>query len=100
MYYVYNVAGLETTMRRTQVFLRDDQKQSLRSIASRTGRKQSDLIRRGVDIMIEREQNRVHDWKQALRNTKGLWKDQEGMDEWQSRIRRDLTLRHKNLFSE
>ncbi|MCF6263700.1 MAG: hypothetical protein L3J24_08975 [Xanthomonadales bacterium] len=87
-------------MRRAQVFLRDDQQQSLRSIASCTGRKQSDLIRQGVDLMIEQEQNRVHDWKQALRNTKGLWKDREDMGEWQASIRRDLTLRHKSLFSK
>ncbi|MCF6264212.1 MAG: hypothetical protein L3J24_11580 [Xanthomonadales bacterium] len=81
---------MKTTMQRAQVFLRDDQKQSLRSIASRTGRKQSDLIRRGVDLIIEREQNRVHDWKQALQNTKGLWKNREDMDEHQAMIRRDL----------
>ncbi len=50
-------------MQRAQVFLRDDQKQSLRTITARTGRKQSDLIRSGVDLIIEKEQQRVSDWK-------------------------------------
>ncbi len=87
-------------MQRSQVFLRDDQKQSLSTIAARTGRKQSDLIRSGVDLIIEKEQQRVSDWKKALKQTRGMWKDRDGIDAFQAEIRKDLGRRHQKLFSE
>jgi predicted transcriptional regulator len=79
-------------MQRAQVFLRDDQKQSLRTIAARTGRKQSDIIRRGVDLIIEKEQKRVHDWKKALQQARGMWKDRDDLNDLRTEIRQGLNL--------
>jgi len=39
-------------MQRTQVFIRDDQKEDLSRLALITGRKQSDFIREGIDLFI------------------------------------------------
>ena len=84
-------------MERAQVFLRDDQKKSLRSIAASTGRKQSDLIRSGVDLIIENEQKKADDWKLALLGVRGIW---EGRDDFQDQIRSDVNQRFDRLFSE
>ncbi len=87
-------------MQRSQVFLRDDQKNSLRTISARTGLKQSDLIRRGVDLIIEKEQQQVKNWKKALIQARGIWKDRDDPGFSQAEIRRDLKKRHETLFSE
>jgi len=87
-------------MQRAQVFLRDDQKKSLRTIAARTGRKQSDLIRSGVDLLIEKEKQRVQDWKSALINARGIWKDRDDVGTVQEKIRDGLNRRRKCLFPE
>lgn len=88
------------TMQRAQVFLRDDQKKSLRTISARTGRKQSDLIRRGVDLIIEKEQQQIENWKKALTQARGIWKDRDDLGRLQTEIRNGLKKRHDKLFSE
>lgn len=67
-------------MRKVQVFLREDQKTALASIAGRTGRKQSDLIRRGVDLLIERAENDDRDWRAATRAAAGIWRDRTDLE--------------------
>jgi hypothetical protein len=67
-------------MRKIQVFLRDDQKTALKSLSARTGRKQSDLIRNGVDLLIDRAGREDVDWRQATRAAAGLWKDRADLE--------------------
>lgn len=67
-------------MRKVQVFLREDQKTALASIACRTGRKQSDLIRRGVDLLIERAENDDRDWRAAIRASAGIWRGRTDLE--------------------
>lgn len=62
-------------MRKIQVFLREDQKVALKSIAARTGRKQSDLIRSGADLLIDRAEHEDADWRAATRAAAGMWHD-------------------------
>ncbi len=85
-------------MKKSQVFLRDDQKRGLKVIAARTGRRQSELIRSGVDMVIERERRKKEDWKAALRDVCGIWKDRDDLEEWFRGIRTDLDSRHEKLF--
>jgi hypothetical protein len=68
-------------MQKIQVFLREDQKAALKSIAARTGLKQSDLIRRGVDLMIDRAEIEQTDWREATRAVAGLWQDRTDLEE-------------------
>ncbi len=85
-------------MKKSQVFLRDDQKRGLKVIAARTGRRQSELIRSGVDMVIEKEGRKKEDWKIALQDVCGIWKDRDDLEEWFRGIRTDLDSRHKKLF--
>ncbi|MCH7865946.1 MAG: hypothetical protein IIC56_12120 [Proteobacteria bacterium] len=86
-------------MKKAQVFLRDDQRRGLRAIAARTGRRQSELIRSGVDMVIEKEARKKEDWKAALQGVCGIWKDRDDLEEWFRGIRTDLDSRHKKLFA-
>lgn len=68
-------------MEKAQVFLTEEQKTQLKSLAAKTGRKQSEIIRHGVDLAIAEAQQQSHNWKAALKRTKGIWKDREDVEE-------------------
>jgi hypothetical protein len=67
-------------MRKVQVFLRDDQKLALKRLAARTGRRLSDLIRAGVDLLIDCGNDEGADWRGATRAAAGLWRDRTDID--------------------
>ena len=67
-------------MQKAQVFLRDDQKIQLQTIARLTGRKQSELIRRGVDMAIEEARKEQASWQDSWSQACGVWKDREDID--------------------
>ena len=67
-------------MRKAQVFLRTEQQAALKDIARRTGAKQSELIRRGVDLVIAEEASRQRDWKAAVEAAFGMWRDRPDIE--------------------
>lgn len=80
-------------MQKTQVFLRQDQKDALRIISTRSGEKQSALIRRGVDLLLEQEAHREPDWKEAWRSASGIWRNHEDYDTLDQAFRQDFNRR-------
>ena len=68
-------------MEKVQVFLRGDQKAALEAIGARTGQRQSDLIREGVDLLIERSGRRDDDWREVTRAVAGIWRDRTDIDD-------------------
>lgn len=69
-------------MRKAQVFLRDDQKAALQTLSRKTGRKQSELIRRGVDLAIaEAENASQQDWRLAWSEAAGAWSGRVDLDD-------------------
>ena len=71
---------IAATMVRTQIYLTENERQALKSMAASTGRKQSELIREAIDQMIESYQidNQVHMRGQA----KGMWKDRTDLPDF------------------
>lgn len=67
-------------MDKAHVMLRDDQREALKDIARRTGAKQSELIRQGVDLVIEAQESRLADRQVALLNVFGIWRDRGDLD--------------------
>lgn len=68
-------------MQKAQVFLTDEQKASLKTLSSTTGRKQSEIIRRGVDLAIAECESQKSHWKASLKKASGMWKDRDDVEE-------------------
>jgi Arc/MetJ-type ribon-helix-helix transcriptional regulator len=75
-------------MVRTQVYLTERQDRGLKALAARTGSKQSELIRRAVDTLLEAEGAR--NWKAALRQARGLWADRPEVEAELAAVRREF----------
>jgi len=74
-------------MRRTQIYLTEKERRALKSLASRLGQSQSEIIRTAVDRYIERyhEGNRLD----LLRQARGLWADRDDLPDF-SEVRREM----------
>lgn len=84
-------------MQKAQVFLREDQKIQLRVIAKLTGRKQSELIRRGVDMAIEEAKKTQTNWRDGWFHACGIWKDREDIDSLLTDYRAEMDSRIDTL---
>jgi hypothetical protein len=81
-------------MPKVQVQLREDQTAALRSIAARTGQRPSDLIQRGVDLLIETAKTDDGEWREGLLSVAGAW---SGHDDLES-LNRDLRAAVRKRF--
>jgi len=87
-------------MRKTQVFLREDQKAALKSIAARTGRRQSELIRKGVDLVIAETKREQADWREVTRSVAGMWADRTDLDDVSHAFRSAAKRRFSHLYRQ
>jgi len=85
-------------MQKVQVFLREDQKAALASIAARTGRKQSDLIRKGIDLLIDRAEREDVDWREATRAAAGIWQDRADIADLARELRAAAKRRFRSVY--
>ena len=60
-------------MIRSQIYLTEDERNSLKSISKETGRTQSDLIREAIDSLINKVNKKNNSKKRQ--EAFGLWKD-------------------------
>ncbi len=74
-------------MVRTQIYLTENERAALRSIARQTGKKQSELIRRAIDDFIGRFQPR--DRQALLKQARGMWQGRDDLPDF-STLRREF----------
>ena len=60
-------------MVRTQIYLTEHQRNELAAIAMSRGKRQSEVIREAIDVLIERVSR--HRRETILRKAAGIWKD-------------------------
>jgi len=86
-------------MQKIQVFLREDQKTALKSLSARTGVRQSDLVRQGVDLLLEGASRRTTDWREATRAAAGLWGQRKDLDAINEELRASFRRRFPAVYS-
>jgi Arc/MetJ-type ribon-helix-helix transcriptional regulator len=64
------------SMKRTQIYIEEQQAEGLKSLSVRTGESQSELIRRAINHLLDT--SRSSDWRSQVRVAAGLW---EGRDD-------------------
>ncbi len=74
-------------MERTQVYLSRDQRTGLASLATRSGKNKSELIREAVDGLLAREAAATR--KDALARVAGMWRDRDDLPD-PAALRREL----------
>ena len=69
-------------MVRTQIYLTENQRKKLATIAKSVGKKQSELIRDAIDWLIEQAGRGYREF--VLRKTAGIWKDRTDLPDFNS----------------
>ena len=68
-------------MIRTQVYLNESASKALRSLAVQTGKKQSELIRMAIEMLIAK--HKKDDPQEKLKIAKGIWKDRTDLPDYE-----------------
>src|SRR3990170_4031971 len=86
---VYITLGVP--MERTQIYLTEEERRALKTLATRLDRSQSALIREAIDRYLDRYQegNRLD----LLRQARGLWADRRDLPDFEA-VRRELDRIH------
>ena len=69
-------------MVRTQIYLTEDQRDELAAIAKTVGKKQSELIREAIDLLIDQAGSGRR--KLVLREAAGIWKDRTDLPDFKA----------------
>lgn len=69
-------------MVRTQIYLTEQQRDELATMAKSAGKKQSELIREAIDRLINQDGSSHREW--VLRKAAGIWKDRTDLPDFKS----------------
>ena len=77
-------------MIRTQIYISEKQHQSLKLLATISGKKQSALIREALDLLLQKNNSNQQSWKNAINETRGMWENDEGAQQHLLNIRAEF----------
>ena len=69
-------------MIRTQIYLTEEERDALSTLASESGKKQSELIREAIDSLIGKLGTKRR--KAVISKTAGMWKDRKDLPDFRS----------------
>ncbi len=88
-------------MVRQQVFILEAQRERLKDLAARKGQPVAQLIRDGIELVIERESAVDDDsWREAIRCIEGMWEDRKEFDKFDAERRRRRAERRKRMNAQ
>lgn len=67
-------------MVRTQIYITETQRKELAQIAESLGKKQSEIIREGINLVIEQPRRNFRE--NVLREAAGMWKDRTDLPDF------------------
>ncbi len=73
---------MRCSMVRTQIYLTEDQRDELAAIAKTVGKKQSELIRDAIDLLIDQAGSSRREL--VLREAAGIWKDRKDIPDFKA----------------
>ncbi len=68
-------------MKRTQIYLTEQERKALERLSEERGTSKSSLIREAIDQYLVEEKK---DWREAVRGIRGMWKDREDLPDFKS----------------
>lgn len=74
-------------MIRTQIYITESEQKALRSMALKSGKKQSEIIREAIDQFVDANAHR--DKTSFLKQARGMWQDREDLPDF-AEIRRSF----------
>ena len=85
-------------MVRKQLRVTEDQDRRLKALAAATSRSESEFVREAITDLLDRQaQETTDDWKAALQQVRGIWKDRTDLDEFYAANRERRRLRRKRM---
>ena len=75
-------------MERTQIYLTQEERKGLKTLAERDNKSQSELIREAIDRYIDAELKEVNAIE-ILEKTFGIWADRDDLDSFVETLRRE-----------
>jgi len=69
-------------MVRTQIYLTENQRDELAAIAKSVGKKQSELIREAIDLLLDQAGSGRRE--SVLREAAGMWKDRKDLPDFKA----------------
>jgi len=79
-------------MERTQIYLTQEERKGLKTLAERDNKSQSELIREAIDRYIDDELKEM-DAAEILEKTFGIWADRDDLDSFVETMRREANER-------
>ena len=85
-------------MERTQIYIRNDQREAIKAIAQRTGQSLSEIIRAAIDAYIA--DYWAEDRQELMHRAAGMWADREDLSEFFAELRREGDRFHIDELAE
>ncbi len=82
VYITFARAHPGTDMIRTQIYLTEKQRKEITALSKSTGKKQSELIREAVDLLIDQSGPKPH--QAILEQAAGMWKDRKDLPDFKA----------------
>ena len=83
---------------RKQQLLMEAQNQRLKGLAATTKRSEGELVREAVDDLLAKQTVEEQDWKAALRELRGMWKERDDLDHFHAERRERRHQRRERMM--
>lgn len=81
-------------MIRKQVFIKEEQETRLKALAERLGVAEAELIREGIELVLQEKDETDDNWKERFLQAAGIWKDRDDLEQVRREFRESCQPRY------